>query len=96
MHAHASRPLVLLAAIAVLGAVALVAAPRAVTAQSAPGTLQGNLAPSGVSLALWSGGTPVELVATAEARIPVCPRRTSEFASVWKRWTAPPADTQTA
>ncbi|MGE3960692.1 MAG: hypothetical protein AB7F65_03320 [Dehalococcoidia bacterium] len=57
-------------ALAVLAALALPALPPGATsvAQAAPGTLDGDLAPTGVSLVSWGGGTPQELVQAADAR----------------------------
>lgn len=64
MRARASRPLAILV-LFVFVAVALVLVPRPAEAQVPSGTIEGDLAPSGVSLAWWGGGTPAALVAAA-------------------------------
>ena len=64
MRARTSRPLVILVLLALV-ALALVLLPRPAGAQVPSGTLEGELAPSGVSLAWWGGGTPEALVAAA-------------------------------
>ncbi|MCK9496028.1 MAG: hypothetical protein M0R75_11115 [Dehalococcoidia bacterium] len=63
MRARASRPLAVLALCA-----ALLALPRTAEAQTPPGAIEGNLVAEGVSLVLWGGGTPSELVAAAETQ----------------------------
>jgi len=66
VRARASRPLAILVLLALAAlALALVLLPRPAGAQVPSGTLEGELAPSGVSLAWWGGGTPEALVAAA-------------------------------
>ncbi len=63
MHARLPRPLALIALCCALA----LAAPRAAEAQTPPGSIEGDLSPSGVSLVVWGGGTPSALVAAVDA-----------------------------
>ncbi len=63
MRARVLRPLILAA---LCCAFAVDASGRA-EAQTAPGLIEGELAPSGVSLVWWSGGTPSAFVEAADA-----------------------------
>ena len=63
MRACLARPMLLIG----LCSVVALASPRLAEAQAAPGTIEGDVSPSGVSLVVWGGGTPSELVTAADA-----------------------------